>query len=165
MLAVTSLLAAAPAAAAVLPLAGAVLEVDASATGVEPGDALSGTIEFDRANPLGGGRYAVTRLELTLPGGVSLTEFDAIGPLIATVEPLPGVLDAWLVVGDRFGGSGLELFAGNLSPGGDATFQISDPFGTAIASGSLAVTPIPAALPLLGAGLAGLVLLRRFGAR
>jgi hypothetical protein len=157
-LALGAALAAKPAQTAVvtLPVQGVVEAVGPGTTGIAAGNTLSGTVMFDQDDDGCPSSCLVTDFELRLPGGSLLGPDDLVGPATVDVLTFPGSFDALAdITGAPYGVAGGILFAGQLSSAGPGTFEIfGDPAGTTlVASGALTITPLPAALPLLGTTL------------
>lgn len=153
----TMLGSAAVASAATVPVAGSVSFVDAAASGITIGDRITGTVSYDEA---GTSPYAVTDLALALPGGIALSFANEIFSTVTAGAPM--TVDFYLDAGNVYGFSGVSLVSGSQTFPLDAkSFQLFDLNGSIVASGALAVTPIPAALPLLGSAVLGMGLLVR----
>ena len=158
-------------AVATMGLRGVVESVGTGISGIAVGNTLSGTVTFDDTDGFCTGACPVTGLSLTLPGGVMLGFGDLQGPATVNVTTLPGSLDALIgVPGSPYEVSDGLLFSGALADPalGPRHFElIGDPVGTTfIANGTLSVTPLPAALPLLATALGAIaVTSRRRGAK
>jgi hypothetical protein len=166
LLALWATLAAHPTLAAVTqPLQGLVDSVGAGIPGIAVGDTLSGSVTYDEADQsCRSSGCVVTDITLNLPGGTTLLFADRAGIATVDVSSFPGSLDAAFdIPGAPFGVSGSILLSGIFSSTGPGTFEIlGDPDSTTfIAGGTLTVTPLPAALPLLAAALGVLAVVRR----
>ncbi len=138
--------------AAVFPVEVTITEVNDASLAVREGDVFTGEIAYDPDVLTAVGVAPVDDVTLDV-GGVQLTDEQA-EPGLSLIDLGAGDLGLAMTVNDVQGVFG---FAGTLDflGTGANTVAFVDETGTVV-GGDFVVTPVPAALPLLATGLAGL---------